>query len=45
MGSSSAALVGGLAVGLAFGGKDLSTPATKKLLLQLGERLWPPLWP
>lgn len=35
MGSSSAALVGGLAAGLAFGGKDMSTPATKKLLLQL----------
>ena len=25
----------GLAAGLALGGKDLSTPATKKLLLQL----------
>ena len=35
MGSSSAALVSGLAAGLALGGKDLSTPATKKLLLQL----------
>jgi len=35
MGSSSAALVGGLAAGLAMGGKDLSSPATKKLLLQL----------
>lgn len=35
MGSSSAALVAGLAAGLALGGKDLSTPATKKLLLQL----------
>jgi len=35
MGSSSAALVAGLAAGLAFGGKDMSTPATKKLLLQL----------
>ena len=35
MGSSSAALVAGLAAGLAFGGKDLSTPATKKLLLQM----------
>ena len=34
-GSSSAALVSGLAAGLALGGKDLSTPATKKLLLQL----------
>ena len=34
MGSSSAALVSGLAAGLALGGKDLSTPATKKLLLQ-----------
>ena len=35
MGSSSAALVGGLAAGLALGGKDLSLPVTKKLLLQL----------
>ncbi|KAL1518966.1 hypothetical protein AB1Y20_003237 [Prymnesium parvum] len=35
MGSSSAALVAGLAAGLALGGKDMSTPATKKLLLQL----------
>jgi len=35
MGSSSAALVAGLAAGLAIGGKDMSTPATKKLLLQL----------
>ena len=35
MGSSSAALVAGLAAGLAIGGKDLSAPATKKLLLQL----------
>ena len=35
LGSSSAALVSGLAAGLALGGKDLSTPATKKLLLQL----------
>lgn len=35
MGSSSAALVAGLAAGLAFAGKDMSTPATKKLLLQL----------
>lgn len=35
MGSSSAALVAGLAAGLALGGKDLSSPATKKLLLQL----------
>jgi homoserine kinase len=35
MGSSSAALVAGLAAGLALSGKDLSTPATKKLLLQL----------
>jgi len=35
MGSSSAALVAGLTAGLAFGGKDMSTPATKKLLLQL----------
>tara|TARA_B110001452_G_scaffold81512_1_gene66666 strand:- start:270 stop:1283 length:1014 start_codon:yes stop_codon:yes gene_type:complete len=35
MGSSSAALVAGLAAGLAVGGKDLSTPATKKLLLQM----------
>jgi len=33
MGSSSAALVAGLAAGLAFGGKDLTSPATKKLLL------------
>merc|ERR1719313_717596 len=32
MGSSSAALVSGLAAGLALGGKDLSTPATKQLL-------------
>jgi len=35
MGSSSAALVAGLAAGLALGGKDMSTPSTKKLLLQL----------
>jgi len=35
MGSSSAALVAGLAAGLAFGGKDMSAQATKKLLLQL----------
>ena len=35
MGSSSAALVAGLAAGLAFGGKDMSSQATKKLLLQL----------
>lgn len=35
MGSSSAALVAGLAAGLALGGKDMSTPATKKLLLQM----------
>jgi len=35
MGSSSAALIAGLATGLAFGGKDLRTPATKKLLLQM----------
>ena len=35
MGSSSAALVAGLAAGLAFAGKDMSTPATKKLLLQM----------
>lgn len=35
MGSSSAALVAGLAAGLAMAGKDMSTPATKKLLLQL----------
>jgi len=35
MGSSSSALVAGLAAGLALGGKDMSTPATKKLLLQL----------
>jgi len=35
MGSSSAALVAGLAAGLALGGKDLTSPATKKLLLQL----------
>jgi len=35
MGSSSAALVAGLAGGLALAGKDMSTPATKKLLLQL----------
>ena len=38
MGSSSAALVAGLAAGLAFGGKDMSTPATKKLLLQVCAR-------
>jgi len=35
MGSSSAALVAGLAAGLAIGGKDMSTDATKKLLLQM----------
>jgi len=35
MGSSSAALVAGLAAGLALGGKDMSTPSTKKLLLQM----------
>lgn len=35
MGSSSAALVAGLAAGLALGGKDITTPANKKLLLQL----------
>jgi homoserine kinase len=35
MGSSSAALVAGLAAGLAIGGKDMSTAATKKLLLQM----------
>ena len=35
MGSSSAALVAGLAAGLALGGKDVTTPANKKLLLQL----------
>ena len=35
MGSSSTALVAGLAAGLAFAGKDMSTPATKKLLLQM----------
>lgn len=35
MGSSSAALVAGLAAGLAFGRKDVSTRGTKKLLLQL----------
>merc|ERR1711920_857568 len=35
MGSSSAALVAGLAAGLAFSGKDLTSPAIKKLLLQL----------
>lgn len=35
MGSSSAALVGGIAAGLAMAGKDISTPANKKLLLQM----------
>jgi homoserine kinase len=35
MGSSSAALVAGLAAGLALGGKDVTTPANKKLLLQM----------
>jgi homoserine kinase len=35
MGSSSAALVAGLAAGLAIGGKDLSSTSTRKLLLQL----------
>ena len=35
MGSSSAALVSGLAAGLAMAGKDMSTSATKKLLFQL----------
>ncbi|KAL1518816.1 hypothetical protein AB1Y20_003095 [Prymnesium parvum] len=34
-GSSSAAVVAGLATGLAFGGKDLELPSTKQLLLQL----------
>jgi len=34
-GSSSAAVVAGLATGLAFGGKDLELPSTKQLLLQM----------
>ena len=35
LGSSSAALVGGLAAGLALAGQDLAKPQTKQLLLQL----------
>jgi len=35
LGSSSAAIVAGFAAGLAFGGKELYTPATKSLLLNL----------
>ena len=35
LGSSSAALVAGLAAGLALAGQDLAAPQTKQLLLQL----------
>lgn len=35
LGSSSAALVSGLAAGLALAGQDLAAPQTKQLLLQL----------
>lgn len=35
LGSSSAALVSGLAAGLALGGKDVDAPRTKQILLQL----------
>jgi len=35
LGSSSAAIVAGYAAGLAFGGKLINTPATKKLILSL----------
>jgi len=38
LGSSSSAIVAGFAAGLAFGGKKLYTPSTKKLLLSLAAR-------
>lgn len=39
LGSSSAALVGGLAAGLVLCGKDLHAPATKQLLLQMAAEI------